>query len=591
MRTSLLRCFFAGLAFALCLVTPVPSKPADTAGDPKPQLRRPVALVLADKDQRLFVANQRSGSVTVIDTASLRPVAEAAVGRRLADLTAAPDGRHLLAVDEAAHQLVVLTRHDTSVRVVRRLEVAPVPVSVRVEDDGTACTVASFWSRRLTRLELQPDGDGLSVRVARTVDLPFAPRRQVLLDGGKKVLVADAFGGQLAVVDPVGGAVESVRELPAHNVRGLAVSPDGRRVLLTHQHLNRLAQTTFDDVHWGNVLTNNLRSLSLDGVLQPGADLLRDSRLHYLGDVGYAAGDPAGLAVAADGQVLVALAGVNEISFGREGDASWRRLAVGRRPTAVAASADGRRAYVANTFGDSVSVIDLAAGKVETEIPLGPQPELSASDRGELLFYNAKLTHDGWFSCHSCHSDGHTNGRLNDNLGDGSFGAPKRVLTLLGVGATEPWAWNGSQADLAAQVRKSILTTMRGKPPAEEQVQDLVAFLRTLEPPPSAARLTGRLDEAAVQRGRQVFEARSCGTCHTPPAYTSRKTYDVGLTDEVGNRQFNPPSLRGVGQAGPYFHDGRASTLEEVFTRHRHQLSEDLPNQELADLLAFLRSL
>src|SRR5438445_9956619 len=69
----------------------------------QPQLRRPVALALADQGRWLFVANQRSGSVTVIDTDTSRPIAEVAVGRRLADLVALPDGRHLLAADEEAH--------------------------------------------------------------------------------------------------------------------------------------------------------------------------------------------------------------------------------------------------------------------------------------------------------------------------------------------------------------------------------------------------------------------------------------------------------------------------------------------------------
>src|SRR5262249_52965021 len=146
-------------------------------------------------------------------------------------------------------------------------------------------------------------------------------------------------------------------------------------------------------------------------------------------------------------------------------------------------------------------------------------------------------------------------------------------------------------SDLAGQVRKSILTTMQGRTPSEEQVHDLVAFLRTLAPPPPASRLTGQLDEAAIQRGGKIFESRSCGTCHAPPTYTSRATYDVGITDEVGGRDFNPPSLRGVSQAGPYFHDGRAAMLEDVFVQHRHQLDKPLSKEELADLLAFLRSL
>ncbi|HKB37067.1 MAG TPA: hypothetical protein VKD72_11475, partial [Gemmataceae bacterium] len=62
-------------------------------------------------------------------------------------------------------------------------------------------------------------------------------------------------------------------------------------------------------------------------------------------------------------------------------------------------------------------------------------------------------------------------------------------------------------------------------------------------------------------------------------------------TDEVGNTHFNPPSLRGVSQGGPYFHDGRAATLDEVFTRHRHQLRAALTGGDLQDLLAFLRTL
>jgi YVTN family beta-propeller protein len=257
----------------------------------------------------------------------------------------------------------------------------------------------------------------------------------------------------------------------------------------------------------------------------------------------------------------------------------------------VVVSPDRRRAYVANTFADSVSVVDLKAGKVEAEVSLGPQPEPAASDRGEVLFHDARLSHDGWFSCQSCHTDGHTTGLLEDNLTDGSLGTPKRILSLLGAGDTGPWAWNGRMADLESQVRQSVQSTMQGKKPAKEQVRDLAAYLRTLAPPPSLARARGEADEAAVRRGGEVFRRQGCEGCHASPAYTSAKTYDVGLADEAGNRLFNPPSLRGVSQGGPYFHDGRAATLDEVFTRHRHQLKGEPASAELDDLLAFLRNL
>src|SRR5262249_35281696 len=162
-------------------------------------------------------------------------------------------------------------------------------------------------------------------------------------------------------------------------IRGLALSADGTRLLVSHQGLNGLATTSRDDIHWGNLVTNGVRELSLAAVRDPKADLLRDGRLYYLGDPGRGAGDPAGVMVAG-GRLVGALAGVGEVAVGREGQ--WQRLAVGRRPTAVAVSPNGKRAYVANTFADSVSVIDVDAPRVVGEITLGRPAELSGADRG-----------------------------------------------------------------------------------------------------------------------------------------------------------------------------------------------------------------
>src|SRR5581483_10037739 len=140
-----------------------------------------------------------------------------------------------------------------------------------------------------------------------------------------------------------------------------------------------------------------------------------------------------------------------------------------------------------------------------------------------------------WMSCHSCHSDGHSNGGLADTLGDGSFGAPKRVLSLLGARDSAPYAWNGSVPDLGDQIRKSVKSTMHGRPLSEDQVQQLAAYLRTLSPPPGLAVARGEIHQPEVDRGRDVFRKQGCAECHVPPAYTSPKTYSVGLADEVGN--------------------------------------------------------
>jgi YVTN family beta-propeller protein len=544
------------------------------------RLRRPVAVVPADEGRRLFVANRRAGSVSVIDVDRRQVLAEKVIGRTLADLTDAGEGR-FLAVDEAAGELIVLARHGDSLDETGRVPVGDSPVSVRALPGGRA-VVACLWARQLVIVERTGDGPP---KLHKTIALPFAPREQLLLPDKKQLLVADAFGGNLAVVNVQRGVVESVRAVPGHNIRGLAVSADGKQLLVSQQLLTEDTSTRADDIRWGNVISNGVRSVALEDVTHSGADLLQHSRLLPLGEFLHGAADPAGLAVA-DGKIVVALAGTGEVAFGPELHGDWPRLAVGRHPTTIAVAS--RHAFVADTFDDTITIVDIPDRKKIASISLGPTPELGPAERGELLFFDGRLSVEGWMSCHSCHSDGHTNGLRSDTLGDGSYGAPKRVPTLLGVGDTAPWAWNGSMARLEDQVSQSIHTTMRGPRPTERQIADLTAYLRTLRPPPAPVR---NPKGEAVNHGKAVFESAGCARCHAAPTYTTSRTYEVGLEDEVGKTTFNPPSLRGVGQGVAFFHDGRATRLEEVFTKHRHQVPAELSRKDLDDLLAFLRTL
>jgi YVTN family beta-propeller protein len=557
---------------------------ADQPAALETRVRQPVALGLANDGRLLLAANRRSGTISVVDTRTLRLLPEIAAGRGLSDLIITPHQERILVCDEPAGELISLHRQEDRFDVAHRLPVGGSPVSVQVDEDGPRCTVACLWPRRLATIALSPHPT-----VTRQIDLPFPPLKQCRLGKGKLV-VADAFAGGLALIDMDKGQIQSSFNLPIHNIRGLALSVDGRHLLVTHQTLRASATASFDDIHWGNLLTNNIRSLSVSTLMESGADPLRDSDLLHLGEAGHGTADPGGIVVSGK-RLFVALSGVHQLAIGREPGDQWQYVDAGRRPTAVIPSADGSRIYVANTFSDSVSVIDAKAGKSIAEIPLGPRPPLSREERGEALFHDAKLSHDGWLSCHSCHSDGHSNSRLADTLGDGSYGTPKRIPSLHGVGETGPWAWNGSIDRLELQVRKSIESTMQGPKPTDAQVEELTAYLKTLLPARPRTDFQDHPDRLAIERGRDVFARQGCSRCHTPPFYTSAKTFDVGLSDETGLRQFNPPALRGVSQGGPYFHDGRAPTLEEVFTSHQHQLERQLAKRDLHDLLEFLNSL
>ncbi len=560
------------------------------------RLRRPIAIAVSSDGKWLFAANRDSGSISIVDLPGGTVAKEIDVGGRTSDLVAIDDSR-LLVLDEQNHQLVLYSGGGVDWKVASRLDVAQYPVCLKVDRAAQRCFISSLWSQTVTIIDLpeidpskaagdlQPD-----LAVTKELMLPFECRELCLASEGTKLMVAGAFNSSLAVIDTDTLELIAIKQLPGHNIGGLAMSGDGKRVLISQQHLNPLAQSTQDDVHWGNMLSNLLVSIRLDEVCDNERDLLPSRIPFQLGEPGNAAGDPGPILVAPAGKMVVVLSGVGEIALGGDNDFNdLKRISVGRRPTAVTSTAKGR-IYVANTFSDSISVIDAENAKEIDRISLGPLPELNLAQRGEELFFDSRLSHDGWMSCHSCHTEGHTNGQLNDNLSDGTFGAPKRVLSLLGVGETGPWAWNGRVKKLEEQVSNSIEKTMHGTSPGKEQVAALVAYLKTLPAAPAAS-MKIRENAAKIERGQQLFRSLECQRCHTPPTYTSSQAYDVGLTDAVGNKKFNPPSLRGVGRRKSFFHDGRATSLPAVLGEHQHQLPRNLSKSELDDLLHFLRSL
>ncbi len=414
------------------------------------------------------------------------------------------------------------------------------------------------------------------------------------LNGGKKLIVADAFGGRLAVLDPATARVLCVKEIAGHNIRGLALSRDGKDLLLAQQVLNASAKTMHTPIFWGDLMQNVLRSQSLEELLslnekpEPNGDLFRTEPLGHPSD---ATGDPYDVRVLPGGQTVVSLSGVGEIAIRRTDIQPFERFNAQARSTAMLLHPDGKRLLVANTFADSLTIFDLNQWRIAGHLSLGATPSLTQHDQGERLFYDAKFSLDGWYSCHSCHTDGHTTGYRNDNLSDLSYGAPKRILPLGGVAETGPWAWNAEAKTLRRQIQSSIQHTMQGEPPSPAELKALEAYLKTIEPAPALDRMRGTTDASAVARGQQVFNSQGCADCHQPPTYTSSATYDVGLKDELGTTEFNPPSLRGVSQRQEFFHDARAKSLGEVIEKFHHGDAHQLSDKKRADLLAFLRSL
>ena len=108
---------------------------------------------------------------------------------------------------------------------------------------------------------------------------------------------------------------------------------------------------------------------------------------------------------------------------------------------------------------------------------------------------------------------------------------------------------------------------------------------------------------AAAQRGLALFfnPKSGCAACHSGKLFTNQAFYYAGFADSndkglfeitqapADTFKFRTPTLRNLLFTAPYFHDGRAASLENVFRTPGH--GQHLNKQECLDLIFFLESL
>jgi len=114
------------------------------------------------------------------------------------------------------------------------------------------------------------------------------------------------------------------------------------------------------------------------------------------------------------------------------------------------------------------------------------------------------------------------------------------------------------------------------------------------------------LDEPGprFEEGEAVFAVLGCDDCHTPPLYTSARDVtveEIGTDPSAGESpvrrsgHYRIPSLRGVGRAAPYLHDGSIESLDAFFGDRGedagHPYGQGLSDDEREALLEFLRGI
>ncbi len=495
-----------------------------------------VAYCRTSAGERLIVANSMADNISVLSVSPLREIGRPSAGREPFDVTVNPDGTRAFVVNRMAWL--------ASVKTVPAAEVTEIdPVTARTI--GRDPLASAHLSESIGIVPSRSWVLNPLVKVRNLVPITQVANGWVMSSG-------------FAVTDTRTCKVIQLPLDEANNYyadpSGMAVAPDGKRAFIASGGSDVVSVVDLDKVS-------------------------------------------AWLAAAS---VSTKEEAINDMSLSPEYVIA--RIPTQRNPRQLLISPDGGTLYVAERLQDSILLVDTKTLTTKGRIMLGDGGLNDPIRRGERVFTTAAYTFQHQFSCRSCHPDGHVDGLsydfdtsgIGDNLLDNR--------SLLGVAGTEPFKWNGKNPSLEVQCGPRFAKVlMRTDPIPPKELRDLTTFIKSQPPQRVARRHDGKLTPAQ-ERGKAIFFAtktsagveiphgKRCSSCHRPPLYTVRLSFDVGT-----GGPFDTPHLLGVANTAPYLHDGRALSLEEIWTLYStndtHGVTSYMNKEQLNDLVEFLKTL
>ncbi len=620
-------------AAAVVLVATLLS-PLHTAA--RPAWLSPCAMVASPDGGTLYIACHAADCVQVFDVAERKVRHTITTSRSPSGLALSADGKTLF-VTCAKPESQVCVVDVPAFKVVEKLPAGHTAMAPVLSPDGKTLYVCNRFNDAVSVINLATKTELRRIPVRRE------PTAAAITPDGKRLLVAnhlptgrsdvDHVAAVVTVIDTERGQVVDDLSLPTGSgaLNDLRISPDGKYAVVTHGLARFHLPTTQLDRGWMYTNAKTIIDLATMQVLNT---VLLDT-------IDRGAANPWGAAWSADSKTLVvAIAGTHEISITdfpalleklakvaaaapAAGNAALpysssasrvpsdvpndlaflvgvrerRRLPEGDLgPRAVVVV--GRRAYLANYFSDTLTVMDLDGQHPQSEsIPLGPKPQLTAARQGELYFHDARICFQGWQSCSSCHPGDARVDALNWDLLNDGIGNPKNNKSLLLVYKTPPAMSLGARESAEAAVRAGIRHILFTVQPAEV-AGAMDAYLQSLEPVPSP-RLVKSKFSAAAKRGEKLFNSKEtgCTRCHPWPLLTDLQRYDVGTLGRFDKQSdfVDTPTLVEIWRTAPYLHDGSAATIRDVLTTANHDdqhgKTSHLTADQLNDLIEFLLSL
>ena len=315
----------------------------------------------ADEDlpatERVYVTNEMSGDLTVIDPQARRVIGRVALGKRPRGIVASPDGRLLYIAlsgspvagpgvdqstlppaDKAADGIAVFDI--ASGRVLRVFRGISDPETVAVSPDGNRLYVASEDTGQLVVIDARSGG--------RTAALPVGgePEGVAVSPDGSLVYATSEEDSVVAVVDTARNVVRA-RVPVGLRPRNAVFTPSGERAFVPGEND---ASVTAIDVRSDRPVAR----ARIEG---------ENSR-------------PMGIAMPGDGSQLFVTTGRGR-ELVRLDPATLRvtgRAAVGQRPWGLALTRDGRYAFTANGPSNDVTMVDTRTMQIVARFPAGDRP-------------------------------------------------------------------------------------------------------------------------------------------------------------------------------------------------------------------------
>lgn len=299
--------------------------------------------------------------------------------------------------------------------------------------------------------------------------------------------------------------------------------------------------------------------------------------------------------------------------------------------------------------------------KMDFVVPKGwPQPVYDFSKNklsvekfklGRRLFFDPVLSRDSSTSCSGCHLQftGFTHGDHALSHGINGLKGTRNSLTLMNLAWSKNFMWDGGVTNLETQPLNPITSPVEMDNTLDNIIRHLsysAAYKARFRKAFGDTAITGqrilkslaqyvvmlesynsKYDKhargeagaaltAQEQKGFELFKI-NCASCHAGPLFTNQlcennalppdpELNDIGRMKITHSRsdslKFRVPTLRNIAVSGPYMHDGRFNTLDEVLdhyvaasqspgTTTKSIKAIRLSAQDKKDVIAFLQTL